>query len=72
MQNIGESPGNGHAEERHRKDEEMNKEDEEEVGDPDTLAIVDRVVWVAVTVCHTNIHSACLITCPSPRDTSIS
>ena len=36
----------------------MGEEDDEDIGDPDALAVVNRVGGVVVAVCNANIHSA--------------
>ena len=61
MENIGESPRGGSGQKGQAQQDQMHRECEYDVGEPNTLAIQPRGVRVLFTVCNPHIHFCCLL-----------
>lgn len=57
MNDVGQRPDHGHAEEGHAQEHDVKDPNTERVGQPDASAVHDPGVWVHLAVCHTHIHS---------------
>lgn len=56
VENIGQCPGHGRAQEGQAQQDQMHREREYDVGEPDALAIQPRGVRVLLTMCNPHIH----------------
>lgn len=56
VDDVGQSPHHGNAEEGYAEEHDVENPDPEGIGQPDAPTVHHPGVWVHLTVCHTHVH----------------